>query len=183
MRFRDAEPGDVEHIARLHADSWRRHYRGAFPDSYLDGDIVGDRIAVWLERLAPPAANTNTTVVEIEDELAGFVHTIFDEDPKWGALVDNLHVAYTRQRAGLGSRLMAEAASAVLASSAADRPALVGARTERGRTRLLRRGVAVSRSSTSPRARRRADRPHPSCALRGPTPRSCSPPEAGASSG
>jgi hypothetical protein len=115
MRFRDAEPGDVEHIARLHADSWRRHYRGAFPDSYLDGDILADRVEVWSERLAPPTANQSTTVVEIDGELAGFVHTIFDEDPKWGALVDNLHVTYARKRAGLGSLLMAEAARAVLA--------------------------------------------------------------------
>ena len=65
------------------------------PTSYLDGDILVDRIAVWSERLAPPTANQSTTVVEIDGELAGFVHTIFDEDPKWGALVDNLHVTYS----------------------------------------------------------------------------------------
>ena len=100
MQFRDAEPGDAERIARLHADSWRRHYRGAFPDGYLDGDVLVDRIEVWSERLAPPTANQSTTVVEIDGELVGFVHTIFDEDPKWGALVDNLHVTYSRKRGG-----------------------------------------------------------------------------------
>ena len=46
MRFRDAGPGDAERIARHHADSWRRHYRGG--------------------RLAPPTANESTTVVEID---------------------------------------------------------------------------------------------------------------------
>ncbi len=115
MRYRDAEPGDAERIARLHADSWRRHYRGAFADSYLDGDIHEERLAAWTERLTPPIANQSTTVVEAAGEIVGFVHTIFDEDATWGALVDNLHVTYALKGQGVGSRLMAEAARAVLA--------------------------------------------------------------------
>ena len=31
LRFRAAEPGDAAAIAALHAASWQRHYRGAFP--------------------------------------------------------------------------------------------------------------------------------------------------------
>jgi hypothetical protein len=27
----------------LHADSWRRHYRGAYADAFLDGDVLADR--------------------------------------------------------------------------------------------------------------------------------------------
>jgi hypothetical protein len=33
LQFREAGPGDAGAIAGLHADSWRRHYRGAFSDS------------------------------------------------------------------------------------------------------------------------------------------------------
>jgi ribosomal protein S18 acetylase RimI-like enzyme len=33
MEYRQAAASDVVAIARLHADSWRRHYRGAYLDS------------------------------------------------------------------------------------------------------------------------------------------------------
>lgn len=46
-RFRPALATDAAAIAELHADSWRRHYRGAYGDSYLDGDVGADRAAVW----------------------------------------------------------------------------------------------------------------------------------------
>jgi hypothetical protein len=36
LRFRAAGPGDGPAVAGLHADSWRRHYRGAFSDAFLD---------------------------------------------------------------------------------------------------------------------------------------------------
>jgi hypothetical protein len=50
ITFRDASARDIEAIATLHADSWRRHYRGAYLDSFLDGDVVADRLAVWGQR-------------------------------------------------------------------------------------------------------------------------------------
>ncbi|MBV9411286.1 MAG: GNAT family N-acetyltransferase, partial [Acidimicrobiia bacterium] len=40
VRCRVATIDDVEAIAALHADSWRRNYRGAYLDSYLDGDVL-----------------------------------------------------------------------------------------------------------------------------------------------
>jgi hypothetical protein len=54
MKYRQATASDVAAIARLHAESWRRHYRGAYLDSYLDGDVVADRIAEWSGRLSGP---------------------------------------------------------------------------------------------------------------------------------
>jgi hypothetical protein len=41
--YLDANSCDADSIAALHADSWRRHYRGAYLDSYLDGDAVSER--------------------------------------------------------------------------------------------------------------------------------------------
>ena len=35
LRFRAAAPGDAKAIAGLHADSWQRHYRGAFSDLHV----------------------------------------------------------------------------------------------------------------------------------------------------
>jgi hypothetical protein len=41
LRFRAGGPGDAPAVAGLHADSWRRHYRGAFSDAFLDRDVAG----------------------------------------------------------------------------------------------------------------------------------------------
>ncbi len=112
-RFRSAGPDDAERVAALHADSWRRHYRGAYADSFLDGDIATERRAVWSQRLATPA-NTATVVAEQDDQFVGFAHVMFDKDPKWGSLVDNLHVHYSQHRTGIGTQLLARAAQAVL---------------------------------------------------------------------
>jgi GNAT superfamily N-acetyltransferase len=46
--------------------------------------------------------------------VIGFAHTVFDEDPNWGALLDNIHVAHPHQRRGVGSSLLARTAKAVL---------------------------------------------------------------------
>ncbi len=45
--------------------------------------------------------------------LIGFAHTVFDEDPTWGALLDNIHVAHAHKRRGVGSGLLARIAEAV----------------------------------------------------------------------
>jgi hypothetical protein len=92
-------------VAQLHADSWRRHYRGAYADAFLDGDVVADRLAVWSARLAG-RANTVTVLAEDGTGPAGFVHVVFDDDERWGSLVDNLHVAVGRQRGGIGTALL-----------------------------------------------------------------------------
>ena len=112
MRFRAAVADDADDVALLHADSWRRYYRGAFADSFLDGDVVADRRTIWSSRLAAPV--DSMTVVAVEDiGLTGFVHVIFDDDDGWGSLVDNLHVVHNRRRTGLGSALLVRAAEAV----------------------------------------------------------------------
>ena len=101
-------------IARLHAESWRRHYRGAYADAFLDGDVEPERRHEWSRRLQEPDRGGAATILaEQGGSLLGFVHVIFDDDPTWGALVDNIHVAVAGQRSGLGTRLMAAAAEAV----------------------------------------------------------------------
>lgn len=113
VRLRLAGADDAEQIALLHADSWRRFYRGAYADSFLDGDIAADRRSVWSARLAAPA-NSRTVVAEDSSRLVGFVHVVFDQDPKWGSLVDNLHVVHNHHRTGVGTTLLAHAARAVV---------------------------------------------------------------------
>jgi ribosomal protein S18 acetylase RimI-like enzyme len=121
LAFRDASANDIEAIAALHADSWRRHYRGAFLDAFLDGDVVADRQAVWSERLTAPGADQFTIVADRNGVVIGFVHMILDEDPQWGALLDNLHVTHRLKRRGIGRRLLREAAHGLARRRPADR--------------------------------------------------------------
>ncbi len=112
-QFRLAGPGDAEAVANLHADSWRRHYRGAYSDVFLDGDVLADRLVVWIELLREPDPRRYTILAE-DGGLVGFANTVFEQDPTWGALLDNLHVADGYKRRGIGSRLLALTAAAVM---------------------------------------------------------------------
>ncbi|GAB3839890.1 GNAT family N-acetyltransferase [Dactylosporangium cerinum] len=113
MIIRVAGDGDVDAIAALHADSWRRHYRGAYADAYLDGDLEHDRRTVWRARFADRSA-TATLVAEDQKAVVGFVHVVLDDDERWGSLVDNLHVTSGRRHAGIGTALHAAAVDAVV---------------------------------------------------------------------
>jgi GNAT superfamily N-acetyltransferase len=113
LSFRTAGPADAAPIAQLHADSWRRHYRGAYSDSFLDGDVLADRLSVWSERLREPDPR-RLTIVADDGDLVGFANTYLDDDPLWGSLVDNLHVAPSHMRRGIGARLLALTAEALL---------------------------------------------------------------------
>ncbi|TML31404.1 MAG: GNAT family N-acetyltransferase [Actinobacteria bacterium] len=112
VELRTAGPADADRVAGLHVASWRRHYRGAYADSFLDSDVVDDRRALWSGRLADPTGRL-TVVAEDGAELVGFVHVVFDDDDRWGSLIDNLHVRYGRQRTGIGTTLLARAGAAV----------------------------------------------------------------------
>lgn len=114
VQFRRAGPSDAASVASLHALSWRLHYRGAYSDAFLDGDVEGDRLLVWTGRLGTPDAGHATILAEDDGALVGFVHVVFHDDPKGGALIDNLHVDPGSKRQGIGRRLMARAAGAVV---------------------------------------------------------------------
>jgi GNAT superfamily N-acetyltransferase len=110
VHYRQATEGDTHAIAALHADSWRRHYRGALLDAYLDGDVFADRLEVWRHRLTPPVGADYTVCAVSSSELLGFAHTIFDRNPKWGALLENLHVRSDLKARGIGTQLLSASA-------------------------------------------------------------------------
>lgn len=112
--IRLAESTDATPIAKLHAESWRRHYRGAYSDTYLDGDLDTDRLVVWTEQLSHPAPGDFTLVAENRARLIGFAHVVLNADSTWGALVENLHVDRSSQRNGVGGRLLEATARMVL---------------------------------------------------------------------
>lgn len=113
LRFRTARAEDAPAVAALHADSWQRHYRGAYADAFLDAEPSGYLAQLWAERLAAPPPRAHTILAEYGSELVGLAHTLLDDDPTWGALVDNLHVRYALKGQGIGTRLIALTARAV----------------------------------------------------------------------
>ncbi|MGD0704072.1 MAG: GNAT family N-acetyltransferase [Trebonia sp.] len=118
-RFREAALEDARSIAGLHAASWRHHYRGAYSDSFLDGDVVGFLLTMWTGRMGAHDPRTRTIVAELGGEVIGLAHTRLGDDATWGALLDNLHVTYELKRLGIGSRLLALTGQAVLDSAPA----------------------------------------------------------------
>jgi ribosomal protein S18 acetylase RimI-like enzyme len=119
VRFRVARAGDAAAVARLHADSWQRHYRHAYSDFFLDEEAPRLLLEQWTGRLAAPDPPTRTILAELGSgdgsEIVGFAHTVLHDDPAWGALLYNLHVTHGLKRQQLGTRLMALTAQAVLA--------------------------------------------------------------------
>lgn len=111
IQFKEATIADAISIAGLHTNSWRNSYHGILPDSYLDGPIVDERKAVWLERLSSPSLDRQLVVVALNGETPiGFVCVLLDEEPERGACLDNLHVLSPHQGLGIGRQLFARAA-------------------------------------------------------------------------
>jgi ribosomal protein S18 acetylase RimI-like enzyme len=110
LTTRAATSDDAGRIAALHADSWRRRYRGIYDDAYLDSKVAADLQLVWRERLAAASPRQLVLVAERSADLAGFICVYAEKEPGWGSLIDNLHVAHEHQRSGTGTTLMREAA-------------------------------------------------------------------------
>ena len=119
LRFRAAGPGDAPSVAALHADSWQRHYRGAYSDAFLDDEVPGFLLDLWTRRMAAPEPRDRTILAELGQDgqatLVGLAHTILDDNPTWGALLDNLHVRHGVKRQGVGTRLLSLTAEMVVA--------------------------------------------------------------------
>jgi GNAT superfamily N-acetyltransferase len=109
LSFRVALAADAASIAELHAASWRSAYRGNLSDVNLDTDIVAERAAVWQRRLSTPSERQYVLLAEQNGELVGFACVLLDEEPAWGACLDNLHVRPDLTGQGIGSELLVRA--------------------------------------------------------------------------
>jgi ribosomal protein S18 acetylase RimI-like enzyme len=109
LTYRRAELTDAKGIADLHAESWRRTYRGDYRDEFLDGDVFAERRSVWNRRLSEPVPNQFVAVAVDDSRILGFVCAFGAHDPKWGSLIDNLHVDEGAKRRGIGASLMRQA--------------------------------------------------------------------------
>lgn len=112
MIVRTATSDDCGTIAALHADSWRATYRHILATDYLDHHVAEDRQDLWAARFVKYDHRKHHIAVATPEQggIAGFVCVLLDEEPDYGALLDNLHVAPDRHRQGIGRSLMANAA-------------------------------------------------------------------------
>jgi GNAT superfamily N-acetyltransferase len=111
IELRAAQLSDAADIASLHAKSWQQTYRGIFSDHFLDNEVEDERAQVWHQRLAFPDARQRVLVAEVDGKLVGFACILIDDDPTFGTLLDNLHVADGYRNTGVGKQLMQRAAS------------------------------------------------------------------------
>jgi len=109
IEYRQAQRCDAETVAQLHARSWRENFRGEFTDAFLDGDLPGERLRVWRQRLADPPQSQLVRVAVDGARLLGFICAYGAHDPRWGSFIDNLHVADFAKGSGIGSSLMRQA--------------------------------------------------------------------------
>ena len=102
-----AAPADAAAIAALHAESWRSAYRGLYPDEFLDGPVVEDRLQFWTARMHAPDPDRRHVLKAVADGvLVGIACVLLDADPPWGPLLDNLHVKPLFKGRGIGHRLL-----------------------------------------------------------------------------
>lgn len=113
INFRLATLADASNIAKLHVQNWQSSYRGSWSDNFLDNIAPQKQLDIWTKRLNTPNENQHIILAETcpgftsgaESQLIGFACTQLDDDEKYGALLDNLHVDTKWRGFGIGRQL------------------------------------------------------------------------------
>lgn len=110
ITWRSATEEDAASIAAIHVASWRDAYSSILDPEFLGGPVEADRLSVWSIRLRTAAPMQLVHVAEAPGQiLVGFICAYRDADPRWGSLVDNLHVLPEMRRRSIGERLLRSA--------------------------------------------------------------------------
>jgi ribosomal protein S18 acetylase RimI-like enzyme len=106
MIVRCATEADAAAIAAVHTASWRDAYAHILAPEFLSSSIETDRRTVWLQRLKDrPPSQLVDIAVDATGQVVAFVCGYCDFDPRWGSLIDNLHVLPKLRGQGIGARL------------------------------------------------------------------------------
>ena len=115
--IRPATAADAASVAAIHVASWRDAYANVLSAEFLNGPIEADRLALWSQRFreAPPSQLVDLAC-DSAGRAFGFVCGFRDFDPRWGSLIDNLHVLPHSRGQGVGERLLRGAARQLAAT-------------------------------------------------------------------
>ena len=117
IELKNARAEDYTGISKLHAESWRQSYRGILSDDFLDNKVYQTLEATWLHRLKSPSENQYTTIAIKNDISVGFACIFLNDNPIYGALLDNLHVSLESQQKGIGKMLVKNCAENICNNS------------------------------------------------------------------
>jgi GNAT superfamily N-acetyltransferase len=117
LTLRIATSVDAKDVAQLHIENWSTAYRGIMPDWYLDGAITEERMGLWESRLSGiPDEQQYVVIAKVSGKAVGFACALLNEEPEWGACLDNLHVLPQLRRSGIGRALFSKVTQWVLAN-------------------------------------------------------------------
>ncbi len=107
MVIRNAIPGDVAALAKVHIESWRSAYRGLVPDSHLGCLDYERRAQQFLEMLTHNAEETY--IVDQDREVLGFLtlggSRDLDMDQQTTGEIWGIYLAPEQWRNGIGTSL------------------------------------------------------------------------------
>jgi GNAT superfamily N-acetyltransferase len=107
VSIRSARALDAVAVAELQTLSWRNTYRGMLSDNFLNDKLFANRSELWNRRLGSPTDNQYAIIAQHDEDVIGFACAFGGENPRWGSLLDNLHVQPTQRGRGIGKTLMA----------------------------------------------------------------------------
>jgi ribosomal protein S18 acetylase RimI-like enzyme len=107
VTIRSAVEADAADIAAIHTASWRDAYAGILAAEFLNGDIETNRLELWSRRLIErPSSQLVDVACDPAGAMVAFACSFSDADPRWGSLVDNLHVLPRFRGQGAGEKLL-----------------------------------------------------------------------------
>ena len=117
VSIRQARLDDAARIAGLHVSGWEE-FHAFVPREVMEARTVESRTGEWAEFLSADRPSTWTTVAELDGSVVGFASTRLLDEPEYGALgeIKNLFVDATVRGAGVGRRLLVDAARWLQAS-------------------------------------------------------------------
>jgi ribosomal protein S18 acetylase RimI-like enzyme len=119
ITIRSATEADAADIAAIHTASWRDAYAGILADDFLNGDIEGNRLALWSRRFKDQsAAQLVDVALDQAGTMMGFACSYAGFDERWGSLVDNLHMLPRFRGQGIGEALLRRAVAQLTAGGA-----------------------------------------------------------------